>query len=45
MIIKPQDSDVSVAAHLALEQTRIVNETRKFLLNNGVSLDSFSQVV
>ncbi|ESO04893.1 hypothetical protein HELRODRAFT_99246 [Helobdella robusta] len=37
------DGKVSVAAELATEQTRIVNETRTFLIKNGVSLDSLSQ--
>ena len=29
---------------MALGETQIVAETRKFLLDNGVVLDSFSQV-
>lgn len=30
---------------MALGETQIVQETRQFLLDNSVSLDSFSQVV
>ena len=33
----------SVAVRMALGETQIVTETRKFLLKNGVHLDSFSQ--
>uniref|UniRef100_A0A1A8Q9G9 Probable RNA-binding protein 19 n=1 Tax=Nothobranchius rachovii TaxID=451742 RepID=A0A1A8Q9G9_9TELE len=33
----------SVAVRMALGETQIVQETRQFLLDNGVSLDSFSQ--
>ncbi|KAL1272492.1 hypothetical protein QQF64_028354 [Cirrhinus molitorella] len=33
----------SLAVRMALGETQIVQETRQFLLDNGVSLDSFSQ--
>ncbi|XP_038646676.1 probable RNA-binding protein 19 isoform X3 [Scyliorhinus canicula] len=33
----------SVAVRMALGETQIVQETRQFLMDNGVSLDSFSQ--
>ncbi|XP_069789262.1 probable RNA-binding protein 19 [Narcine bancroftii] len=33
----------SVAVRVALGETQIVQETRQFLVDNGVSLDSFSQ--
>ncbi|XP_051888298.1 probable RNA-binding protein 19 [Pristis pectinata] len=33
----------SVAVRMALGETQIVQETRQFLVDNGVSLDSFSQ--
>uniref|UniRef100_A0A8C1QML3 Probable RNA-binding protein 19 n=1 Tax=Cyprinus carpio TaxID=7962 RepID=A0A8C1QML3_CYPCA len=36
-------SDGSLAVRMALGETQIVQETRQFLLDNGVSLDSFSQ--
>lgn len=39
-----QESDGSLAVRMALGETQIVQETRQFLLDNGVSLDSFSQV-
>uniref|UniRef100_A0A9J7Y1M6 Probable RNA-binding protein 19 n=1 Tax=Cyprinus carpio carpio TaxID=630221 RepID=A0A9J7Y1M6_CYPCA len=38
-----QESDGSLAVRMALGETQIVQETRQFLLDNGVSLDSFSQ--
>lgn len=38
------ESSQSLGVRLALGETEIVNETRDFLLENGVSLDSFSQV-
>ncbi|MBN3300036.1 RBM19 protein, partial [Amia calva] len=37
------ESRGSVAVRVALGETQIVQETRQFLLDNGVSLDSFSQ--
>ncbi|KAG1938910.1 putative RNA-binding protein [Pimephales promelas] len=37
------ESDGSLAVRMALGETQIVQETRQFLLENGVSLDSFSQ--
>uniref|UniRef100_A0AAY4C4Y6 Probable RNA-binding protein 19 n=1 Tax=Denticeps clupeoides TaxID=299321 RepID=A0AAY4C4Y6_9TELE len=37
------ESQGSVAVRMALGETQIVQETRQFLLDNGVSLDSFSQ--
>uniref|UniRef100_A0A8C1I969 RNA binding motif protein 19 n=1 Tax=Cyprinus carpio TaxID=7962 RepID=A0A8C1I969_CYPCA len=37
------ESDGSLAVRMALGETQIVQETRQFLLDNGVSLDSFSQ--
>lgn len=39
-----QESKESVAVRMALGETQIVQETRQFLQDNGVSLDSFSQV-
>lgn len=39
-----QESKGSVAVRMALGETQIVQETRQFLLDNHVSLDSFSQV-
>ena len=40
-----QDSNRSLAVRMALGETQIVAETRQFLLDNGVALDSFSQVI
>lgn len=40
----PQDTKGSVAVRVALGETQLVQEVRRFLLDNGVSLDSFSQV-
>ncbi|XP_030593757.1 putative RNA-binding protein 19 [Archocentrus centrarchus] len=37
------ESKGSVAVRMALGETQIVQETRQFLLDNNVSLDSFSQ--
>ncbi|ROL50773.1 putative RNA-binding protein 19 [Anabarilius grahami] len=37
------ESNGSLAVRMALGETQIVQETRQFLLDNGVSLDSFSQ--
>uniref|UniRef100_UPI00358FF20C probable RNA-binding protein 19 n=1 Tax=Myxine glutinosa TaxID=7769 RepID=UPI00358FF20C len=37
------DSHGSIAVRLALGETQIVQETRRFLLNHGVQLDAFSQ--
>ncbi|KAL2091477.1 hypothetical protein ACEWY4_013740 [Coilia grayii] len=37
------ESSGSLAVRMALGETQIVQETRQFLLDNGVSLDSFSQ--
>lgn len=39
-----QESKGSLAVRMALGETQIVQETRQFLLDNNVSLDSFSQV-
>jgi len=39
-----QESKGSVAVRMALGETQIVQETRQFLLENCVCLDSFSQV-
>jgi len=33
-----------VAVRIALGETELVQEIRRFLIENGVSLDSFSQV-
>lgn len=35
----------SIGVRLALGETQIVAEIRQFLIDNGVSLDSFSQVM
>lgn len=40
----PQETKGSVAVRVALGETQLVQEVRNFLINNGVSLDSFSQV-
>ncbi|XP_029019699.1 probable RNA-binding protein 19 [Betta splendens] len=37
------ESKESIAVRMALGETQIVQETRQFLLDNSVSLDSFSQ--
>ncbi|KAM9392110.1 putative RNA-binding protein 19 isoform 2-T2 [Pholidichthys leucotaenia] len=37
------ESKGSIAVRMALGETQIIQETRQFLLDNGVSLDSFSQ--
>lgn len=37
------DEKGSAAVRLALGETQIVQETRQFLVDNGISLDSFSQ--
>ncbi|GFT89797.1 probable RNA-binding protein 19 [Nephila pilipes] len=37
------DSKESVAVRMALAETEMVMESRKFLVNNGVQLDAFSQ--
>lgn len=39
-----QESKDSVAVRVALGETELVQEIRRFLIENGVSLDSFSQV-
>ncbi len=39
-----QDSRQSLGVRMALGETQIVNETRDFLIENGVALDAFSQV-
>ncbi|TRY69821.1 hypothetical protein DNTS_000594 [Danionella cerebrum] len=39
------ESNGSLAVRMALGETQIVQETRQFLLDNGVSLDSFSQAL
>lgn len=41
-LLNPESSE-SVAVRMALGETQIVVETRKFLLVNGVELDAFSQ--
>lgn len=38
------NSSQSLGVRLALGETEVVNETRDFLIQHGVSLDSFSQV-
>jgi len=38
------ESGQSLGVRLALGETEVVNETRDFLIENGVCLDSFSQV-
>jgi len=38
------DGKTSVAVRLALGETQIVTETRKFLIENGVQLDAFNKV-
>lgn len=38
-----EDEKESTAVRVALGETQIVQETRQFLLENGISLDSFSQ--
>lgn len=40
----PQETKGSVAVRVALGETQLVQEVRRFLLDNGVCLDSFSQV-
>lgn len=40
----PQETKGSVAVRVALGETQLVQEVRRFLIENGVSLDSFSQV-
>lgn len=40
----PQETKGSVAVRVALGETQLVQEVRRFLIDNGVSLDSFSQV-
>lgn len=37
--------DTSAAVRLALGETQLVAETRKFLETNGVYLDAFSKVI
>ena len=39
-----QEGKQSVGVRLALGETQVVAETRSFLIDNGVALDSFSQV-
>ncbi|XP_059141800.1 probable RNA-binding protein 19, partial [Physella acuta] len=41
--ILDDDTRGSVGVRLALGETQIINETREFLISNGVALDSFSQ--
>lgn len=40
----PQETKGSVAVRVALGETQLVQEVRSFLIDNGVCLDSFSQV-
>lgn len=40
----PQETKGSVAVRVALGETQLVQEVRRFLVENGVRLDSFSQV-
>uniref|UniRef100_A0A3Q2PES9 Probable RNA-binding protein 19 n=1 Tax=Fundulus heteroclitus TaxID=8078 RepID=A0A3Q2PES9_FUNHE len=42
-LVLDHESKGSVAVRMALGETEIVQETRQFLLDNGVCLDSFSQ--
>ena len=44
-ITNPTKKDDSLAVRLALAETKIINETRQFLIDNGVQLDAFSQAV
>ena len=39
-----QETRESLGVRMALGETQIVTETRNFLIDNGVCLDSFSQV-
>ena len=39
-----QTEKQSLGVRMALGETQIVSETREFLIDNGVVLDSFSQV-
>lgn len=39
-----QETKGSVAVRVALGETQLVQEVRRFLIDHGVSLDSFSQV-
>lgn len=40
----PQEAKGSVAVRVALGETQLVQEVRRFLLDHGVCLDAFSQV-
>lgn len=40
-----QEGKGSVAVRVALGETQLVQDVRQFLMENGVSLDSFSQVI
>jgi multiple RNA-binding domain-containing protein 1 len=39
-----QDSRQSLGVRMALGETQVVAETRDFLLEHGIALDTFSQV-
>ena len=43
-VVCEQEGKQSVGVRLALGETQVVAETRSFLIDNGVALDSFSQV-
>ena len=44
-ILSAEGKDASLPVRIALGETRLVNETRQFLLDHGVNLDAFSQAV
>lgn len=44
-ISNPTKKNDSLAVRLAVGETQIIHETRQFLIDNGVQLDSFSQAV
>ena len=44
-ITNPSKKDDSLAVRLAVGETQIIHETRQFLVDNGVQLDSFSQAL
>lgn len=44
-ITNPTKKNESLAVRLAVGETQIIHETRQFLIDNGVQLDSFSQAL
>lgn len=44
-IANSTEKNDSLAVRLAVGETQIIHETRKFLLDHGVQLDTFSQVL